>query len=125
MGGLILILPLLAFDLWLLATTGKKQFQIWRRASAWPRLAGAAALGLALAVWLAFYVQYQWGSELRVIGLPVPVCFFHLEDGQWVDFVPPAPMQWAGCAVNFLTGLAAPFIPFKAAQFLRSVKAEL
>jgi hypothetical protein len=28
-------------------------------------------------------------------------------------------------AANFLTGLAAPLIPFKAAEFLRSVKAEL
>ncbi len=125
MGRLILILPVLAFDLWLLATTGKKQFNTWRRARAWPRLAGAVALGLALGVWLAFYVEYKWGSNLRVAGLPVPVCFFHLEDGQWVDFVPPAAMQWAGCAVNLLTGLAAPFMPFKAAEFLRSVKAEL
>jgi hypothetical protein len=125
MGALILILPVLAFDLWLLATTGKKQCQIWRQARAWPRLAGAAIIGLALGVWLALFVQYKWGSTVRVIGFPVPVCFFHLEDGQWVDYITPPAMQWAGWAANILTGVAAPFIPFKAAEFLRSVKAEL
>jgi len=125
MGALILILPVLAFDVWLLATTGKKQCQIWRQARAWPRLAAAAVIGLALGVWLSFFLEYKWGSAMRVTGLPVPVCFFHLEDGNWVDYPLPKAMQWAGCAVNFLTGLAAPFMPFKAAEFLRSVKAEL
>jgi hypothetical protein len=125
MGALILILPVLAADVWLLATTGKKQFKIWSQARAWPRLAGAAALGAALGVWLALFVQYKWGSEIRVIGFPVPVCFFHLEDGNWVDYLMPTAMQWLGAAANFLSGLAVPLIPFKAAEFLRSVKAEL
>jgi hypothetical protein len=125
MGGLLLILPVLALDVWLLATTGKSQFKIWTQGRAWPRLAGAAALGVALGVWLALFVEYRWGSKTRVIGFPVPVSFFHLEDGNWVDFIPPAAMQCLGWTANFLSGLAAPLIPFKAAEFLRSVKAEL
>jgi hypothetical protein len=124
MGALLLILPVLALDVWLLATTGKKQFRIWTQARAWPRLAGAAGLGVALGIF-CLSVKYKWGSEMRVIGFPVPVCFFHLENGNWVDFLPPAAMQYPGCAANFLSGLAAPLLPFKAAEFLRSVKAEL
>ena len=125
MGAFVIILPVLAFDVWLLATTGKKQFKIWTQARAWPRLAGAVALGVALGVWLARFVEYKWGAGMRVIGFPVPVCFFHLEDGRWVDYLPPAPARYMGWAVNLLSGLAAPFLPFKAAEFLRSVKAEL
>jgi hypothetical protein len=125
MGALILILPVLAFDVWLMASTGKKQIKTWTQARAWPRLAGTAGLGVALGIWLALFVEYKWGSSIRVIGFPVPVCFFHLEDGEWVDFIPPAPMQYLGCAANFLSGLAAPLLPFKAAGFLRGVKAEL
>ena len=125
MGGLILIFPVLAFDIWLLATTGKKQFHIWLQTRAWPRLAGVVLLGVVLGCWLSFFVEYKWGATMRVIGFPVPVCFFHLEDGNWVDFIPPPAMQFLGVAVNFLSGLPAPLLPFKAAEFLRTVKAEL
>jgi len=125
MGALILILPVLAVDVWLLATTGKKQFNIWKQARAWTRLAGAAVLGAALGVWLGSFVEYKWGAEIRVAGFPIPVCFFHLENGEWVDFPLPSAMIFLGFIANFLSGLVVPLIPFKAAEFLRSVKAEL
>ena len=125
MGALILILPVLAVDVWLLATTGKKQFKTWSQARAWPRLAGAAALGAALGVWLSSFVQYKWGAAIRVAGFPIPIRFFHLENGEWVDFPLPMEMMCLGCIVNFLSGIVVPLIPFKAAEFLRSVKAEL
>jgi hypothetical protein len=125
MGALILILPVLAVDVWLLATTGKKQFNIWKQARAWTRLTGAAAIGAALGVWLSSFVEYKWGAEIRVAGFPIPVCFFHLENGEWVDFPLPTAMIFLGSIANFLSGLVVPLIPFKAAEFLRSVKAEL
>jgi hypothetical protein len=37
----------------------------------------------------------------------------------------PAAITVLGAAADFLTGLAAPFIPFKVAEFLGEVKAEL
>jgi hypothetical protein len=127
MGGLLLILPVLALDAWLLATTGKKQARIWTQARAWPRLAGAAALGVALGIWLAFFVQYKWDAHTRTEGFPIPDAFSNLQNGQWSVFLPPRSLalQLLAIAANFLTGLAAPLIPFKAAEFLRSVKAEL
>jgi len=127
MGGLIIILPVLAFDVWLLATTGKKQFKIWSQARAWPRLAGAAGMGVALGIWLAFFVQYKWDSQTRAEGFPIPDAFSSLQNGQWSDFLPPRSLalQLLAIAVNILSGLAAPLLPFKAAEFLRSVKAEL
>jgi hypothetical protein len=127
MGGLIIILPVLAADAWLLATTGKKQFHIWTQARAWLRLAGAAGLGAALGVWLAFFVQYKWDFQTRAQGFPIPDAFSNLQNGRWSLFLPPRNLavQLVGIAANFLSGLAAPLIPFKAAEFLRSVKAEL
>jgi hypothetical protein len=125
MGALILILPVLAADVWLLATTGKKQFKTWTQARAWMRLVAVVAIGVALGVWLGFFVQYKWGTNLRVIGFPVPVCFLHLEDGKPKDYLAPAAMQWLGTMANFLSGLAVPLIPCKAVEFLRNVKAEL
>jgi len=124
-GGLIIILPVLALDFWLLATTGKTQFHRWARAGAWPRLAGTAALGAALGVWLSFFVEYNWGDKMRVTGFPIPAAFASLEDGRWVAALPPPAMRGAAAGVDFLSGLAATMIPFKFAEFLRSVKAEL
>jgi len=125
MGALILILPVLAADVWLLATTGKKQVKIWTQTRAWPRLVGAAALGVALGVWLGLFAQYKWGNAMRVVGFTIPVVFFHQQDGQWVDFPLPEALLYLGTMVNFLSGLVVPLIPFKSAEFLRSVKAEL
>ena len=127
MGGLILILPVLAFDVWLLATTGKRQFKIWTQARAWLRLAAAAGLGVALGVWLAFFAQYNWDTQTRAEGFPIPDAFSILQNGRWTAFLPPPSLalQLLGIAANFLSGLAAPLLPFKASEFLRSVKAEL
>jgi hypothetical protein len=127
MPALIIILPVLAFDVWLLATTGRRQFSLWARARAWPRLAGAVAAGAALGVWLAFFVHYKWDALTRAEGFPIPDAFSSFQNGRWSAFLPPrsAALQALGIAVNFLTGLAAPAMPFKAAEFLRSVKAEL
>ena len=43
--------------------------------------------GLAAAAWGAFFVEYQVSPTLRIAGAPVPVAFFHLENGNWVDFI--------------------------------------
>lgn len=125
MGGLFLILPIVAFDLWLACTTGRRQLTEWRAQKNWRHFSAAAAAGLLLAVWLAFFVKYSNGTQLRVEGFPVPVSFFHLDDKLWIHTTPPPPLPVLGVAANFLTGLAAPFIPFKIAEFLKIVKAEL
>jgi hypothetical protein len=125
MGGLLVILPIVAFDVWLACTVGKRQLAKWRAQRNWNSLAAAAAVGLLLAVWFAFFVKYSGGAKLRVEGFPVPVAFLHFDDKTWTRTTPPAPLPALGAAANFLTGLAAPFIPFKISEFLKVVKAEL
>jgi hypothetical protein len=125
MGALILMLPVLAFDIWLLATTGKTQWMKWARPGERRRLAGALTAGVALGVWLAFFVGYKWTDKARVTGFPIPTVYFYLEDGKWVDSIPVPIVKWAAVGVNFLSGFAATMAPFRFAEFLRSVKAEL
>jgi hypothetical protein len=125
MGGLFLILPIVAFDVWLSCTTGRRQLAEWKARKNWRHLAAAAAAGLLLAVWLGFFVKYSGGSTLRIEGFPVPVAFLHLDDKVWTRTTPPPPLPVLATMANFLTGLAAPFIPFKIAEFFKVVKAEL
>ena len=78
-----------------------------------------------LAVWLTFFVRYGNGPFGRIQGFPVPLVFFHLEGKTWTETVLPASLPYVGATTDFLTGLAAPFIPYKIAEFLKKVKAEL
>jgi hypothetical protein len=125
MGGFLLILPIVAFDIWLSLTTGKKQMRDWLRHGQWPKLLFAVAIGIVLAIWLTFFLQYSSGTRLRVRGFPIPLVFFHQEDNGWTRTALPSALPYAGAATDILTGLAAPFIPYKIAEFLKRVKAEL
>jgi hypothetical protein len=124
MGGLILIIPILAFNIWLFCTTGWRQVRRWFELKQWRQFAAACAIGLALAVWLTFFVQYGNGLEMRK-GFPIPLLFFHPDDKTWTNTDLPVPLLYASIAADFLTGLAAPFIPYKIGEFMKQVKAEL
>jgi hypothetical protein len=124
MGGLILIIPILAFDIWLSCTTGRRQVRRWLELKQWPRIVAAFAAGLALAVWLTFFVQFDYAFEMHK-GFPIPLLYFLPGGETWTRIDVPAPVLYAGAAADFLTGLAAPFIPYKIAEFLKQVKAEL
>jgi hypothetical protein len=123
MGGLFLILPIVAFDVWLICTTGKRQLAQWRSQKNWRHPAVAAAAGLLLAAWFAFLLEYSSGAKLRVRGFPIPVAFFHLDGETWTRTTPP--LAALGAAADVLTGLVSPCIPYKIAEFLRKVKTEL
>src|SRR5438876_1028078 len=58
----------------------------------WAALAALSLPGAAADIWCGFYCEYQFSDRLRVISFPVPAVFFHLEDGQWVDYIRPAPL---------------------------------
>jgi hypothetical protein len=125
MVGLLLILPIAAFDLWLFWNFGRWKLSEWRSQKNWRCLGGVAVAALVLAVWLAFFVEYSGGAELRVRGFPIPVAFFHLDGKAWTRMTPPGLLHDLGVAANFLSGLVAPLIPFKIAAFFKVVKAEL
>jgi hypothetical protein len=124
MGGLIIIIPILAFPIWLTATTGVRQSRKWVALRQWRQIAAAAVIGLALAVWLTLFVQYGHGIELRK-GFPIPLLFFHPDDNTWGHTAVPGWILYLSMATDFLIGLTAPFIPYKIAEFLQQVKAEL
>jgi hypothetical protein len=125
MGALILIIPTLAFDVWLGATVGKRQLQRFIHARAWPRLAAVCGAGLVLAVCCLLVIHYRWDAKTRVVGFPIPLIFFNLEDQTWVRSPAPTPWLYLGAATNVITGIALPLVPYKVAEFLRTVKREI
>jgi hypothetical protein len=111
------------FALTLLALTSLAAFAavrgLWRNRAGrrwWVGLALSAALGAAAGIWCGFFCEYYALEELRVFSFPVPAYFFHLEDGDWVDYVVPAPLVVAGCNSLSLALLAV--VPVWAAYWL-------
>jgi hypothetical protein len=125
MGGLFLIVPVVAFDIWLSCTTGRRQLQLWASRGQRRPTAYVLGIGLILAVWVTFFAKYQWSQDQRVEGFPIPRVFFHQEGKTWTRTTLPGMMPYISGAADFLTGLVAPMIPFKVAEFLKKVKAEL
>jgi hypothetical protein len=89
MLGLILAVVLLALSAWGVVATVRRFRQIGAGRGWWSSFGVFGVLGMAVGAWFAFRVEYQVSPEFRFIGFPVPVAFFHLEDGRWTDFIIP------------------------------------
>ncbi|HEV3237574.1 MAG TPA: hypothetical protein VGZ25_11335, partial [Gemmataceae bacterium] len=57
----------------------------------WLILSPLYVAGLAVGIYCGFYAEYSLSPSLIAFSAPIPAGFFHLEDGQWIDFVTPAP----------------------------------
>lgn len=125
MGSVILILPILAFSIWLLATTGRRVVKASVQNGRWGALLAAIVIGLVLGWLFTFRVSYKMGATLRLHSFPVPAVFTYLQDSKWVDSPLPSAMRLTVDVVDFLFGIALAFFPFKLAEFIRQLKAEL
>jgi len=47
----------------------------------------------------------------RIGSFPIPVVFFHLEDGDWVDFPVPEFQAWAAALANVISITALATLP--------------
>jgi hypothetical protein len=117
----LLIVPVLAaFDLWLwlhdrqTPATGA----LACAQKSWRRPAGAAAAGLLL----GGLAVRSWSNMAAMQPAPGAGA----SPFPWAAVTTlPGFVACLGAAADFLTGLAAPLIPFKIAEFLSEVKAEL
>ena len=89
MLAFILAVILLALSAWGVVATVRRFRQTGAGRAWWLAFSVFGALGVTVGAWFAFRFQYQVSSQFRYVGFPVPVAFFHLEDGQWVDFIIP------------------------------------
>ncbi len=99
----------------LLALANVVTVRLFRRREAgvgwWIALSLAWLAGAALGVWGGFFLEYQPSPRLRVFGAPVPAAFFHWEgppgEEQWVDFITPVLLLFAGSNVPIMALLVA------------------
>ena len=109
--GFLFVTVIFALSCWELAAT----FRRLRRGGAgvgwWIGLTGLLLIGLAVGFWCAFDVEYHAGPNFRIGGVPLPLVFFHLEGGQWVDFRVAKFQAWAAAFANILAVAAIATLP--------------
>jgi len=110
MSILCVILFLVASSLTIVSLV--RRFRCKRVSTTWWVAFGIlVVIGVVAGIWVAFHFEYPLGARYRVGSFPLPVVFFHLEDGQWVDFPVPAFQAWASALTNVITITALATIP--------------
>jgi hypothetical protein len=109
--GFLIVIALFGLSSWGVFAT----FWRLRRTHAsrvwWAAFALLAVIGLATGCWLAFSFEYQVSPRMRFVSFPMPLAFFHLEDGRWVDFVTPPYVMYPGLVANVITVVAVALLP--------------
>src|ERR1039457_2699178 len=109
--GFLIIIALLALSSWMLFATVERLRQRHASQAWWLAFYGFAIVGAVLGYWLAFHFEYQASSQLRFFSFPIPVNFFHLEDGQWVDFPTPLVFGYPAMFTNIVAITAFAVLP--------------
>jgi hypothetical protein len=107
----LIALPLLGLSLWLIGGTFRR---LQRKRAAWKWWLAYCALVVigAIVGWrLAMDVEYQVSPTMRFASFPIPLAFFHLENGEWIDFILPPAFVYLGLAANVLSVVAAALAP--------------
>ena len=112
--GLIVILPLLAFAVWVLS----KSLKLYRGRD-WPKgWVGlfwiSALLGLAMGVWCCGFAEWE---AMRFRRLPIPIEYLHPEDG-WIPLEFPGYIRSLALFADFVLGVMMAMFPITRAMRL-------
>ena len=112
--GLIVILPLLSFAVWVLS----KSVKLYRGRD-WPKgWVGlfwiSAVLGLAMGVWCCGFAEWE---AMRFRRLPIPIEYLHPEDG-WIPLEFPGYIRSLALFADFVLGVMMAMFPITVAMRL-------
>jgi len=124
--GFLIVIILFAVSSWGVLGTFRRLRRTHAGCAWWFAFVALAIVGVVAGSWLAIRFDYQVSPQMRYAGFPMPLAFFHLEDGHWVDFVTPPHVMYPGILANILAVVAAALLPLLLASvlFQRSQKDE-
>ena len=109
--GMLCVLAFLTGSSWVLVSLVRRLCREQAGPRRWVAFAILGVIGLSVGAWCAFRCEYPMGAHYRIGSFPIPVVFFHLEDGQWVDFPGPRFQAWAAKFTNIITMTALATLP--------------
>lgn len=127
--GILLIIALLILFLgltsWSVIALGRRLRRHHAGHSWWIAFGVLVAGGLTLGGWCAFCCEYQANAQMRIGSFPFPVAFYHLESGNWIDFVVPGPVACLAVLTDMSTITSLGLLPLWVASWLWHKKTEL
>jgi hypothetical protein len=108
---ILIAIIFLALSSWTVAALFRRFRRLHASAGWWIVLGVLFTCGAAIGIWCAFYCEYHVGANDRFGSFPIPVVFFHLEEGQWVDFPVPPIQAWSAILANIFTIIALATLP--------------
>lgn len=109
--GILFVIFLLTISSWTLVALFRRLRRQRVSVRWWVAFAILSIGGGALGVWCAFYCEYYIGTHFRIASFPIPLAFFHFEDGGWVDFPKPLFQMWLAGFTDILTIIALATLP--------------
>lgn len=105
----VLVILLFVSSLWSLIALFRRLRRVHAGRGLWLAFVILTLLGAAVGFWCSFHGEYHYGEDYRVASFPIPIVFFHLEEGNWVDYPVPNHQVWPTAVTNILiiTALAA------------------
>jgi hypothetical protein len=109
--GFLIVIVLFALSSWGVFATFLRLRRTHASRAWWFAFALLVVVGLVAGCWLAFSFEYQVSPRIRYASFPIPLAFFHLEHGQWIDFVTPAYVMYPGLVANVTAVVAVVLLP--------------
>ena len=107
----IVVIIVLALSAWAVLATIRRLRQTKAGSAWWIAFALLLAVGCGAGAWFALRFEYQVSPEMRYASFPVPLSFFHLEEGHWVDFITPPYVMYPGLVANVASFAAVAMLP--------------
>lgn len=101
--GILIVIFFLAISCWSLVALFRRLLRQRATPGRWLAFGVLVACGAALGVWCSFFLEYRVGTRFRIFSFPIPIVFFHLENGNWVDFPVPRFQAYATGITNVIT----------------------
>jgi hypothetical protein len=108
--GMLFIVAFLTSSSWVLGALVRRLRRDHAGVRWWVAFFILSLLGISGGIWCA-HLEYPLGQHFRIGSFPIPVVFFHLEDGQWVDFPVPGFQAWSAVLTNAITITALATVP--------------
>ena len=125
--GFLIVTAVLALSLWAVIGTFRRLRSKHVGRNWWLLFAALAFVGVAAGSWMALRFEYQASPSVRFFSFPVPLAFFRLENGRWVDYVTPPHVLYPGVVSNIVAVVGALLLPLLLASaiFHRRSKASI